>query len=57
LKSDDALRAARRTFGNTTLIHESSREAWMFVALETVWQNIRYGLRTLGRSPGFGLSG
>jgi predicted permease len=56
MSPDDALSTARRTFGNPTQVQESSREAWMFIALETIWQDVRYGLRTLRRSRGFALT-
>jgi predicted permease len=52
----DALDTATRQFGNRTAIHESSREAWMFLWLETLLQDLRYGLRALRRLPGFALT-
>ena len=52
---EDARRAARRQFGNQTLLREVSREMWGFASLETLIQDVRYGLRRLLRSPGFSL--
>jgi predicted permease len=56
LNPREALHAAKQTFGNEALIRESSREAWMFIRLETVSQDIRLSLRTLRRCQGFALT-
>jgi len=50
---ENASLAARRVFGNSTLIAEETRDVWRFVGLDNVWQDVRYGIRKLAQSPAF----
>ena len=51
----EARYAALRKFGNVTRVREETWEVWSFVWLEQLWQDVRYGIRTLVRDPGFTL--
>jgi predicted permease len=53
LSPEDSLYAARRAFGNATLIREQTREAWGWLRLERFTKDTRYALRQLGRNSGF----
>src|SRR5579884_1565156 len=50
---EEAEAAARREFGNITLLQEHSREVWQWTSLETILRDARYALRQLRRNPGF----
>jgi macrolide transport system ATP-binding/permease protein len=50
---DDAQTGARREFGNVELVKETTRDTWGSRWLEDLYEDSRYGLRTLRRSPGF----
>ena len=49
----EAEQAARRAFGNPTVLEERSREVWQWTTLESIWADVRYALRQLAKSPGF----
>src|SRR5580698_7345160 len=53
LSQEEARYAALRTFGNTTLIKEQTREAWGWVAFERLLQDLRFAFRQFGRNPRF----
>jgi predicted permease len=53
MSKDEARSAAMRTFGNPTLLRDQTRAQWRWNGLEKFIRDLRYGARTLSRSPGF----
>ncbi len=49
----EAERAARREFGNVTLLSERSREVWQWPALESILSDLKLAVRRFRKSPGF----
>jgi predicted permease len=45
--------AARRAFGNTTLVQEDVRGVWNAIWLERFTRDVKYAARSLRKSPGF----
>ena len=55
LSAEEARYAARRAFGNTALIREQTREVWSWNRMERLLRDMKIGVRTLLRSPGFSI--
>jgi putative ABC transport system permease protein len=55
ISPDAARAAAQRAFGNATLLRERSGDAWGWRGLQNFAQDLRYGARSLARTPGFTL--
>jgi predicted permease len=53
MSREDAERAARRDFGNVTLLKERSREVWQWRTVESLLVDLKHVCRRLWRSPGF----
>ena len=53
LSSREARDAAQRAFGNVTWVKEEVRFMWGWTLWETIFQELRYAMRTLRKSPAF----
>src|SRR5713101_7149280 len=49
----EAAYAARREFGNVTLVEQDSRTVWRWAAIEDFFTDVRFGARMLRKNPGF----
>ena len=49
----EAQQAARRAFGNPTVIEERSREVWQLPFVESLGRDLKMVFRRLSKSPGF----
>ena len=56
MNREDARSAAFRAFGNPALIREQARATWSWSGMESLLRDVRYGVRTLGRSRAFALT-
>jgi predicted permease len=55
MNAEEARRQAMLRFGNPAVLNEETRSTWSGHWFESVWRDLRYGLRTLVRTPGFSL--
>jgi predicted permease len=53
----EATAAARREFGNLSLLEEDSRDVWRWMSIENLLADVRNGLRMMGRNPVFTVVG
>jgi hypothetical protein len=53
MSGEQALRAARHQFGNTTLLHEDRRALQTLTSIEALWLDLCYAIRTLGKNRAF----
>ncbi|HEY3628379.1 MAG TPA: ABC transporter permease [Terracidiphilus sp.] len=55
MNADEANYAALRSFGNPALLREQARDNWSWRGAEQALREVRYGIRTLRRTPGFAI--
>ena len=53
MSREEARKAAMRVFGDPGLVREQTRATWSWHTLEKLSRDVKYGVRTLLRSPGF----
>ena len=53
MEPEAARLAAVRLFGNPAVVEEQTHSEWSWNWVESLWRDLRYGCRTLLRTPGF----
>src|SRR5882762_575406 len=53
MSPEEACRDARLRFGNPAVMKEQTADADIALAFESIWADVRYGLRQLRRAPAF----
>jgi len=53
MSREEAAYAARREFGNVSLVEENGRDVWRWLWIENFLADVRYSLRMLRRNPVF----
>jgi putative ABC transport system permease protein len=53
MSREEAVFAAKQRFGNTTLLLEQGHEVWRFSPIENLGRDLRFGVRSLAKSPLF----
>ena len=56
MNTQDAERAARRQFGNVTLLKEQQRGLRGMLSIGELWRDVRFGIRMLAKKPGLHLA-
>ena len=52
----EAALAAKKAFGNKTVIEQRSREVWQWPMLESICGDLRFAIRQMRKAPGFALT-
>jgi putative ABC transport system permease protein len=55
MSQESARTAALRSFGNPALLRDRTRSMWSWSGVESLLRDLRYGVRTLLRTPGFSI--
>jgi predicted permease len=53
MSREEAVFAARRSFGNPTLLLEQGKDVWRFSPMENLFRDLRFAMRSLAKSPLF----